>query len=110
MKLPAGEAAYVPKQKIAEYLLSLNHPIGYAKAIFFREIGYNDSNIELLEEALLCIARHAEVLEIEKTAYGSKYVLEGPIRSPLNMIRTIRTIWIVEPNQPRPRFITAYPA
>jgi hypothetical protein len=110
MKLPAGETAFVPKEKIKEYLLSLTHPVGYSKAIFFREIGYNESNYELLEEALLDIARNSEVVEIENMTFGSKYVLEGSINSPLNIIKIIRTVWIVEVNHPRPRFITGYPA
>jgi hypothetical protein len=110
MKLPEGERAYVPREKITEYLLSLTHPIGYTKAVFFRELGYNESNIELLEEELLAIARNDEVLEIEKKPYGVKYIIEGSVKSTLNTISKIRTVWIVEINQTQPRFITAYPA
>jgi hypothetical protein len=110
MKLPAGESAYVPRDKITDYLLSLTHPVGCAKAVFFRAIGFDDSNTDLFESALLDIARNADVLEIEQKIYGEKYILEGPIHSPLNITRTIRTVWIVELNQNRPRFITAYPA
>ncbi len=110
MKLPAGETAYVPREKITKYLLSLTHPVGQAKAVFFRDIGYNESNIESLEEGLLYIARNDEIVKIEKNSYGVKYILEGSITSPLNIITNIRTVWITEIDRSRPRFITAYPA
>jgi hypothetical protein len=110
MKLPAGETAYVPRDKITNYLLSLTHPVGQTKAAFFRAIGFDDSNTDLLEAELLNIARKSDVLEIEQKYYGVKYILEGLIHSPRNIIRRIRTVWIVEVNHNRPRFITAYPA
>ncbi len=110
MKLPAGETSYVPREKITEYLLSLTHPVGQTKAVFFRKIGYNESNIESLEQALLTIARNGDVVEIEAKPYGVKYIIEGSALSPSNIITKIRTIWIVEINQSQPRFITAYPA
>jgi hypothetical protein len=110
MKLPEGGRAYVPTEKITDYLLSTTHPVGCAKAVFFRGLGYNESNIELLEKELLTIARNDEVTEIEKKPYGVKYVLEGSLKSPLNIITKIRTVWIVEINRPQPRFVTAYPA
>jgi hypothetical protein len=110
MKLPASESAYVPREKITEYLLSLTHPVGHTKALFFRKFGYNESNIEAFEEALLTIARNDDVVEIETKPYGVKYILEGSVKSPLNIIANIRTVWIVEADHTRPRFITAYPA
>lgn len=110
MKLPAGDTAYVPNEKITEYLLCVTHPVGYSKAFFFRELGFNESNSELLEQALLNIARESDVVETKNTDYGVKYILEGAIKSPLGIMRIIRIVWIVEINHTRPRFITAYPA
>jgi hypothetical protein len=109
MKMPICDKAFVPKNKLTDYLLSINHPIGSAKAAFFRGMGFKEANCDLLELELLTIARSAEIAESETTIHGIKYVLEGDLHSPSGLARPIRTVWIAESNRPEPRFVTAYP-
>ena len=110
MRLPHAELAEINPSKIGEYLLSETHPVGKSKARFFREAGFNDSTIELLTGGLLQIARTQEVVETSATVHGLKYVLEGELQAPTGRRLRLRTIWIVDQGQDRPRFVTAYPA
>jgi hypothetical protein len=41
MKLPNADKAYVPPNKLLDYLLSLSHPVGGSKARFFRSAGFD---------------------------------------------------------------------
>jgi len=110
MKLPHGESAYVPQPKLTEYLLSETHPIGQSKARLLRAAGFNESNVSALEQALLAIARSEDVSETEETGYGVKYVIEGSLQTPGGDPLRMRTVWVIEPEENQPRFVTAYPA
>jgi hypothetical protein len=54
--LPNRKIASIPRVKLTNYLLSLEHPVGGSKAKFFRKIGFDDSNVDKLKQALLTIA------------------------------------------------------
>lgn len=110
MKLPDRENAYVPRPKLTEYLLSQTHPIGRLKARFFRGLGFDEENVSLLEQRLLAIARDCEVAETAQSEHGSKYVIGGELPAPAGGSASIRTVWIIEPGDSQPRFVTAYPA
>ncbi len=110
MKLPNCERAFVPKEKITEYLLAENHPVGGPKAKFFRAFGFDESSVEILERELLQLARKAEVTQIREFDRGIKFILIGQIQTPIGRVVTIETIWIIERDKADPRFVTAYPA
>jgi hypothetical protein len=109
MKLPNQEFAYVPKSKLIGYLLSETHAGGRTKAKFFREFGFDESNIDLLEKGLITIAQNHEVVGVASSIHGEKYILDGSLYTPINRIVKIRTVWIIDRGQEKPRFITAYP-
>jgi hypothetical protein len=109
MKLPSRETAYVPPPKLVNYLLSPSHPVGGPKARFFRSAGFDETNVASLEQALIDIARSEDVTEVEQTGHGTKYAVEGDIQTPSGGVRRIRTVWIIDAGQTRPRFVTAYP-
>ncbi len=110
MRLPHAERAVVDPTKVGAYLLSETHPVGKSKARFFREAGFDESTIDLLIRGLLRIARTQEVAETSATVHGLKYVLEGELEAPTGRRLRLRTVWIVDQGQERPRFVTAYPA
>ena len=110
MKLPNRENAYIPPSKLTGYLLSETHSVGKAKAGFFRIVGFDEARVEMLERGLLAIARFEEVREVMTSMYGTKYVVEGTLETPTERRVQVRTVWIVELDQDRPRFVTAYPA
>ena len=108
-KLPNREHAFVPLSKLDAYLLSDTHPIGRLKSGFFHAIGFDKNKIDQLAEQLLLIARSEDVTDKVTTAYGTKYVVDGSIQTPLGITVPLRTVWIIERDEKRPRFITAYP-
>lgn len=57
MKLPLRETAYIPKEKLTDYILSETHADGKLKAKLFRKFGFNEANVSLLEKLLLNIAQ-----------------------------------------------------
>ena len=109
MRLPNAELARIDREKLTSYLLSFTHPVGRSKARFFGELGFAESNVEELEEALLSIAQSGEVVETLSSEYGRKYVVDGTIRGSAGIDAHLRTIWIIESGESRPRFVTAYP-
>lgn len=109
MELPNKNSAFVPSEKITEYLLSESHAVGKSKAKFFRSLGFIESNIKYLEQGLLHIASMGRVAETQKTSFGTKYVVDGMLETPKGATIQLRTVWIIETEQNSPRFITAYP-
>jgi len=43
------------------------------------------------------------------TVHGQKFVLEGELEGPSGRRLRVRTIWIIDRGQERPRLVTAYP-
>jgi hypothetical protein len=62
-----------------------------------------------LERSLIVIANAENVKEVIEAARGTKYVIEGQLATPIGKSVMMRTIWIFETGQERPRFVTAYP-
>ena len=109
MPIPDAERALITGEKITGYLLSLNHPVGRAKAKFFRSHGYSDDSAQVLAADLHRIASEGQVVEQENTAYGMKYVVEGSILTPRETTIVVRTVWFTDREGGEPRFVTAYP-
>jgi hypothetical protein len=109
LNLPNNSLAYIPSGKLTAYLLSESHSVGKSKAKLFRSVGYNELNVSLLKEGLLAIARNEEILDTQSSEHGVKYVVEGSLKTPAGGALKIRTIWIIDKGQDRPRFVTAYP-
>jgi hypothetical protein len=109
MKLPNRENAYVPTSKLRDYLLSEAHPVGRWKARFFRALGFDETNVDVLEQHLIAIAHFEDVKDVVPSAHGTKYVIEGSLQTPAGSPVQVRTVWIIDAGQDRPRFVTAYP-
>ena len=109
MKLPNSKNAYVPKEKLSKYLLSETHPVGKSKAKFFRKLGFDETNVDKLEQILLSIARTNEVENIKEMPYGVNYAIHGVINLSGNETVSIKTVWFIEHGKDRPRFVTAIP-
>jgi hypothetical protein len=109
MKLPGREKTYIPSPKLHEYLLSKTHSVGKWKARFFRSLGFDETNADVLEQRLIAIAHAEDVMEVVVSTHGTKYVVDGLLQSPDGRMVQVRTIWNVDVGQDRPRFVTAYP-
>jgi hypothetical protein len=109
MKLPNRNKVVISQEKLMDYLLSETHSVGKFKAKFFRTVGFNESNAAILKENIREIARNSEVKQKTVSKYGTKYILDGEIKTPTDDTIKLRTIWIIELNYTVARFVTAYP-
>jgi len=110
MNLPNVENAIVPPDKLTGYLLSRSHLVGRWKANFFRSMGFNETNVNELKDALIEIAKTGEVKSVTTSPFGVKYVVEGKIVAPHGKASAILTVWVIESGEAGPRLVTAYPA
>ena len=108
MRLPNRDQAYIPPPKLDSYLLSETHTVGKSKAKFFRAFGFIETNVDVLKQGT--IARTEPVKEVFSSRYGTKYIIEGSLNTPSGAVVRVRTVWITEAGDQRPRFVTAYPA
>jgi hypothetical protein len=109
MRLPNAAGARLDPEKLTRYLLSDAHPVGRSKAKFFRGIGFDQSNIAVLEQGLVGIVTTEAVVETVASRHAVKYIVDGVITTPSGNRVRLRTVWIVETGQDIPRFVTAYP-
>ena len=109
MKLPHYEKAVVPRAKVTDYLLSSSRPDGRGKARFFRSFGFSVESWEIFAEALLRHVADHDVVRVETSPFGTRYVVEGIISTPDGRAPLIRAVWFVETDEQIPRFATAYP-
>jgi hypothetical protein len=109
MQLPNRDNAYVPVPKLKGYLLSETHAVGRSKTKFLRAFGFDDSNIELLERGLLSIAQTQEVSDVTSSPHGTKYTIDGSLKTPSGKTIKLRTVWIIDKDHEQPRFVTAIP-
>ena len=92
MKLPNHQSAIVPKAKITDYLLSLDHRDGRGKALFFTRFGFSVGDWQVLAAALLEHAADHEVARVEQTPFGIRYIVEGSIQTPDGRTPLIRSV------------------
>jgi len=109
VKLPQADKAIVPREKLIDYILSESHPVGSSKAKFFRGLGFDETNVGKLAKSLLRIAKENDVKNVRKFSYGTNYIVEGTIETPIGKTVKIVTVWFIKTEKSRPSFVTAYP-
>ena len=109
MKLPNVKAAVGSDDKLTGYLLSPTHRDGRHNAAVFLGYGFTGDAGQTLAAALLKHAADYEVTKVEKTPFGSRYVVEGTMETPCGRTPNIRSVWYLETGHDVPRFVTAYP-
>jgi hypothetical protein len=109
VKVPGWERATVPERKITEYLLSTSHKDGRPKAAFFGAFGFRIEAWEVLAEALRGHVAEHETCGEAASAFGTRYVVEGPLETPNGRRPEVRTVWFLESESDAPRLVTAYP-
>lgn len=109
MKLPSAERAIIEPAKVRDYLLSLEHPVGRAKARFFGALAFTRDAWPELQDALALLARTGEAELGLPTSFGQKYVVRGTIQGPTGRAAAVVTVWTVLVGEDVPRLVTAYP-
>lgn len=109
MKLPNARQARVERTKVVDYLLSESHSDGRSKAAFFLSFGFDRRRWGVLAEALRTHGAANEVVAIEESNYGTRYLVDGIIETPDGRNPRIRTVWIIDSVNDEPRLVTAHP-
>ena len=109
MELPNSDKCRVPEGKITGYLLSLAHEDGRTKAAFFLRFGFTPSDWIVLATALKEHASQHDVVRVEESPFGKRYIIEGHIQTPDGRAPSIRSVWFIENGTDIPRLVTAYP-
>ena len=109
MPIPNADSAFVTPDKLSDYLLDDQHPVGGGKAKWFHGLGYDRADPVVLEQDLLKLVRDSEDFTEKQSTFGTKYVVSGKITAPSGDVVNVTTVWIVEPGEMRLRLVTAYP-
>ena len=108
-QLPGAANATLDDSKITHYLMNMSHPTGVSKAKFFASLGFTLTNWLELKKALLDHPNNNPVTNQRSNPFGDKYEVSCSIVTPDSRNPCIISVWIIEPSDPNPRFITAYP-
>jgi hypothetical protein len=109
MKLPDVEGAVLVEAKFTAYLLDETHQEGRGKALFFKRFGSSVTEWGLLAHALVEHARAHNVVKMEQTRFGTRYVVEGELETPVGRRLLVRVVWFVPDGESVPYLVTAYP-
>jgi hypothetical protein len=108
MKLPNGDRAIVPDDKLFGYLLNESHESQPGHAELFRALmGIGPKNGEILRRALLDAALRQDAAPGSPSPHGAKYEVRFEMTGPRGTY-TILSIWIIEHGKSDPRLVTAY--
>lgn len=73
MILPNAHLAVIEADKVRNYLLSAEHPVGRFKARFFGALGYTQADWLALQRDLLGVARSGAAEPGRTSPFGQKY-------------------------------------
>ena len=110
MDLPNAHLAIVDLEKITDYLLNSAHPDNGGKARFFLGLGFTAEGWHIFADALQRLAHSFAVTEHVESLHGVKYIVIGRIETPAGGSPKVRTVWIIDKGNEKPRLITAYPS
>jgi hypothetical protein len=107
--LPQVDLVIIDRQKLTDYALSPEHPVGRFKAAFFAKIGFTIRNWKQLDLELRRLVRQNPAELGDMTRFGQKYVVRGRIVGLWGRTAEILTVWIVLKGEQIPRLVTLYP-
>jgi len=107
--LPNHANAQIDSNKIVNYALNPNHPVGGDKArVFESALGFNQSNANQLVTQIKQQLPSSNARLGVRDQYGQRFTVDMPITGPNGNTVTVRTGWIIETGSTVPRLITTY--
>jgi hypothetical protein len=107
--LPNLSDANISPQKLTEYALNPEHPVGGNKAIVFdKALGYNQSNANDLMKQIYNKLPTSESIPGKIDSYGQRYTVDISITGPNGNTAIVRTGWIIKPDAPHPELTTLF--
>ena len=108
MKLPNGERAIVPIEKLRDYCLHPTHRVGSHKAHVFESVlGLTAAHAEELQQRLFAVARDSEAILGIQNAYGQRYSIDFEMATTVGTA-VIRSTWIILVGENVPRLTSCY--
>ncbi|MFM8294148.1 MAG: DUF6883 domain-containing protein, partial [Microcystaceae cyanobacterium] len=87
MKLPNGEFAIIPIEKLTSYCLNIHHSSGKHKArVFASALGITAENAIDLQKLIVKAAIEGEVVQRNKTEFGYLYKVDWTITDKNSLI------------------------
>ena len=110
MRLPNGEHAIVPLEKLLDYCLNPEHPRGQHKArVFAAALGVTLADAPELRQALLDAAARGDATTGDSDEFGQRFVLDFEMTGPQGTA-TVRSLWIIRAGESIPRLTSCYVA
>ena len=108
MKLLNAESAVVAMEKLTDYCLSTDHPLGKHKArVFLATCGIFSENADLLRQAMLEAALQGEAVLRFTDDHGQRFTIEWNVAGPTGTADVI-SAWIVRHGENFPRSVSAF--
>ena len=108
MRLPNSHKAVVEINKLRNYSLNPNHPVGKHKArVFAAALDITIEDAVWLRERALDAATSGEAKGPSSSVFGDKYVIDSVLEYKGNSA-TVRFTWIVEFGTDFPRLTSCY--
>ena len=109
MKMNLQTFANVPKEKLVDYALNPDHPVGKEKAKAFKvALGYTQENSEELREKILELFDEKNLVLKGEGEYGKQYEQIMKITGPNGKTANVLTAWIKENESSEPRLVSVY--
>ncbi len=109
MIAPNADRAVVELSKLRDYALNPTHRVGGHKArLFAMLLGITISDTEAVQDILLKVIRTEDAALGELDEYGQRYVIDFLLVWQ-DKQATVRSAWIIRPNEDFPRLVTCYP-
>jgi hypothetical protein len=74
----------------------------------FLSFGFSIDRPEELIDALKSHAAENDYSATVEGQFGTKFIVEAPLRCPQDRRLMLRSVWILSEKQPNPRLVTAY--
>jgi hypothetical protein len=75
----------------------------------FSHFGFSVENWHTLADSLANHTKTNEVAKVESTLFGTRYVIEGLLQTPVGRTPMVRSVRFIDSGETIPRFVTAYP-
>lgn len=109
MRVPNAERAFIDVSKLRDYALNPTHRVGGHKArLFALLLGMNNNDTQELQQILLNVIQTQEATLGELNEYGQRYVIDFMLTWQSRQV-TVRSAWIIRPDEDFPRLVTCYP-
>ena len=97
---------------MVSYLLNMNHPSGYPKAKFLKEVlGYEQSDSRLLHKNVFFAIRGKTPNETEITPYGTKHLYRVELVGKKGNTNKAKVVVVIQKDKKRKTYkiVTVYP-